>query len=338
MTKRVHTRRYEFINDFGELQQLLRCVGLVEKCGQGRVEIHGEVACGSEKFPILSLAFGADNPCLPTLLLCAGVHGLERVTTQVLGAWLWSVIHLLQWNRVFYQNMTGCRLLFYPLANPGGMFLGKRSNPKGVDLMRNAPVDADKNRLPLVGGHRLTPTLPWYRGKSGDTMELESRLLCEFVKRECFCSELCIALDVHSGFGLRDRIWFPFAGSTRPFPDVAIVYTLKHLLDQTYPNHPYVLEPQSQNYTAHGDLWDYLYNDYKAQQTGGHFIPLSLELGSWLWAFQNPRQLRSILGLFNPMAPNRLQPVMRRHILLFEFLLRAVQSPSWTYADEGKKP
>jgi hypothetical protein len=35
-----------------------------------------------------------------------------------------------------------------------------------------------------------------------------------------------------------------------------------------------------------------------------------------------------VLGLFNPIVPHRQQRVLRSHLLLFEFLLRAVHDHS----------
>ncbi|NBY19824.1 hypothetical protein EBQ74_06170 [bacterium] len=51
-------------------------------------------------------------------------------------------------------------------------------------------------------------------------------------------------------------------------------------------------------------------------------------MGSWLWVKKNFRQAFSVLGVFNPIAQHRLQRTLRRHLHLFDFLHRAVQSPS----------
>src|SRR5262249_35413796 len=155
-------------------------------------------------------------------------------------------------------------------------FWNQRSNPNGVDLMRNAPISADaKDVFPLVGGHRLSNKLPWYRGKKDEPMETEAFSLCRFVRRELFLSTFAISLDVHSGFGLKDRLWFPYARSKAPFKDIGHVYHLYQLLNRTYPNHIYHVEPQSQSYVTHGDLWDYLYEQHKLIKAGKVFLPLS---------------------------------------------------------------
>ena len=49
-------------------------------------------------------------------------------------------------------------------------------------------------------------------------------------------------------------------------------------------------------------------------------LPLTLEMSFWLWVRENLGQLFSGLGMFNLKLPNRLQPVLRRHLAWFEFL------------------
>ena len=87
------------------------------------------------------------------------------------------------------------------------------------------------------------------------------------------------------------------------------------------------MEPQAQAYTIRGDLWDHLYDSYGEAHGDGVFVPLTLEMGSWLWVRKNPVQALSALGPFNPVVPHRLRRTLRRHLLLFDFLYRAVASP-----------
>jgi hypothetical protein len=42
-------------------------------------------------------------------------------------------------------------------------------------------------------------------------MEKEAQALCRVVDQHLFNSPLSIALDLHSGFGIQDRLWFPYA-------------------------------------------------------------------------------------------------------------------------------
>jgi len=86
-------------------------------------------------------------------------------------------------------------------------------------------------------------------------------------------------------------------------------------------------ESEAEKQSYYGDLWDFLY--LRSLEHPGHtFLPLTLEIGSWLWVKKNPRQLISFSGLFNPLVPHRHQRAMRRHHLLLEFMMRAVRSSS----------
>jgi hypothetical protein len=147
---------------------------------------------------------------------------------------------------------------------------------------------------------------------------------------------LAIALDCHSGFGLQDRIWFPFAHRRAPMPALPELHALHAIFSATHARHPYVFEPQSAQYLTHGDLWDHLVLRNAARP--GVFLPLTLEMGSWLWVKKNPRQLFSRAGLFNPVVAHREQRVLRRHLPLLEFVLRAAVSHAhWLPAVEERE-
>jgi hypothetical protein len=215
--------------------------------------------------------------------------------------------------------------VFMPIVNPGGMMRGTRANPAGVDLMRNAPVDARDTVPFLVGGQRISAGLPWYRGRRGDPMEVESAALCDVVRRELHGRAFSLALDCHSGFGMRDRIWFPFAHRRGPIPHLAHLHALHEIFEQSNSHHQYVFEPQSRQYLAHGDLWDHLYL-LACERKDAVFLPLTLEMGSWRWVKKNPRQLFSRHGIFNPLIAHRQQRVLRRHLPLLDFTARAAAS------------
>ncbi|HEX6590921.1 MAG TPA: hypothetical protein VF050_02885, partial [Moraxellaceae bacterium] len=109
-------------------------------------------------------------------------------------------------------------------------------------------------------------------------------------------------------------------------PNLAEAFAVRALFNRSYPNHSfYIMEPQSFSYTTHGDLWDFLYDEFLARRHG-IFLPFTLEMGSWLWVKKNPRQLFSWFGHFNPILPHRLQRVLRRHLTLFDFLIAATAS------------
>lgn len=277
--------------------------------------------------PIMAFDFGSMRPDAPVFFLTGGVHGLERIGTRVIISFLKTLTHLAHWDSTTRHLLDRVRLCVVPIVNPVGMYLGRRSNGNGVDLMRNSPVESDEDRaLFLPAGHRVSRLLPWYRGALGAGLEVETSAIINFFESQFAQSPNIVALDVHSGFGAVDRLWFPYARTKTPFPNLREVFKLTHLLDSVYPHHIYRVEPQAASYTTHGDLWDYLY-DRRRLKNGGLFLPLTLELGSWLWIKKNPRQLFSALGIFNPLLPHRTSRILRRHLNLLDFLLRASASP-----------
>ena len=304
----------------GELERLL-------ELGRAHFEIRVEtvVPMGSQTLPVYSATLGNRSPEVPAVGFFGGVHGLERIGSEIVMAYMKSLLRRLSWDALLHRKLESLRLVFMPLVNPGGLLLGTRANPAGVDLMRNAPVDAIDKVPFLIGGQRYSKALPWYRGALGAPVEAEARALCAVVERELLPRPFSLALDCHSGFGLSDRIWFPFACSSQPIRHLAEIDALARLFDETYEHHRYLFEPQSGQYCAHGDLWDYLY-----LQTGEHpariFLPLTLEMGSWNWVRKNPRQLFSRHGIFNPQIEHRQQRVLRRHLGWMEFLGRAAYS------------
>lgn len=313
------------------LERLIRSLG-----AHARVNVEAVINYKDLEFPIYSLVIGTEDKSAPCIGIFGGVHGLERIGSEVVLAWMQTLSELLQWDQSLHKKLESTRLVFMPIVNPTGMFLTRRSNANGVDLMRNAPIEAEEKPAWLLGGQTISNQLPWFRGRTEtpEAMEPESRALADFVKREIFPSRVSLTIDVHSGFGSVDRLWFPFAKTTKPPPHIHEIMALKRILDRTYPNHIYRIEPQSKSYTTHGDLWDWLYVK-KNEMKNGIMIPWTLELGSWLWLKKNPRQLFSSLGAFNPIQPHRLQRILRRHLTLFDFFHRAVMSPEpWTKFDE----
>lgn len=303
-----------------ELEAIERLVDIAGARVQARVACR--VAVDGHDFPVPLITLGNPDPAVPALAVVAGVHGLERIGVSLAIDWLRSVVVRLRWDAALHRQLESLRLVFMPLVNPGGLWRGTRSNPRGVDLMRNAPVDSAERVPPLLGGHRISPWLPWYRGRAGAPMEPEAQALCDAMQAELAPRPFALSIDCHSGFGLEDRVWFPHAHTRRPPAHLPELLALADLLDETLPQHRYVVEPQSRQYLAHGDLWDWLYGQ-ACTRSGGPLLPLTLELGSWLWVKKNPRQALSRDGLFNPLIVHREARVMRRHALLFDFLLRA---------------
>jgi hypothetical protein len=304
---------------------------IIQQLGdRAQVEVLETISYRDQQFPIYSIALGSQRDDVPVIAYFGGVHGLEKIGTEVLLAYLQTLANLLDWDQELNRRLENARLLFVPIINPVGVFYGTRCNGNGVDLMRNAPIEG-VGKTKLYSGHRISPHLPWYRGEQA-VMEAEAQALCQVVRQQLQRSSLLIAMDLHSGFGIQDRLWFPYASRKTPFPSLAEAHALKALFDQCYPHHFYKIEPMSQEYVISGDLWDYLYDEFwQHNQQTDHFMPLTLEMGSWQWLRKNPMHLFLRHGLFHPVLPHRQQRILRRHLTLFDFLFRAALYPEkWT--------
>lgn len=318
------------------LPELLRLEQLISAYSNTlKVNVLTRLVHDDQVLPVHSVALGNSAVNAPVVALVGGVHGVERIGTQILLVFLENLSKRLQWDASLHEELKHLRLVFVPLLNPVGMAQGRRANGNGVDLMRNAPLDAREQAAWMVGGQRLSHHLPWYRGEVDTPMQYEAQALCTLVEQYLFPAPFSMVLDVHSGFGVRDRLWFPFAGSTEPPEHLAEISALSDLLDDTFPHHHYLMEPQFGHYLSHGDLWDFLYLR-SLEQPERVFLPLTLEIGSWLWVKKNPRQMSTFSGLFNPLVPHRRQRTLRRHHMLLEFLMHATRSvPAWL--PEGKR-
>lgn len=318
-----------------ELQLLEELVAISTKeIGSGdpllKMQLLCEVNYKNKTYPIYSFVIGSPNPELPTLGLFGGVHGLERVGTQVVLQYLKSLLSELKWNTILRESLQHYRIVSIPLINPVGMAHLKRSNGRGVDLMRNAPVESDRGEFyKIYRGHKLGPYLPWFRGFG--EMEVEARALSYFVEKEMFQSRASLAIDFHSGFGMKDRLWYPYAKTKTDFPLKKEAQNIADLLNLTHAHHIYHIEAQSDSYTTHGDLWDYLFdkhhNEYK-KENDNLFIPWTLEMGSWIWLKKNPAQIFKRDGVFNPLVKHRLDRTLRRHFVLIDFFTKLIRNRS----------
>ena len=320
---------------FPELQQL-ECI--IEKLGdRAQTTIIERIVFKGREFPIHCITLGSEQPDVPVLAFFGGVHGLEKIGSQVILSYLETISHLLDWDQEFLARLEKSRLVFIPLVNPVGVYMGTRCNGNGVDLMRNAPIEGI-GVTRIFSGQRFSPHLPWYRGDPLN-MEKEALAVCRVVEQQLFNAPLSIAFDLHSGFGLQDRLWFPYASSKTPFAFLAEIYALKTQLDRSYQHHIYKIEPTSNEYMINGDLWDYLFDEFKLQNNEERvFLPLTLEMGSWLWLRKSPLHLFSRHGLFHPLLPHRQQRIFRRHFALFDFLHRSLLYPEkWTPLTPEKK-
>lgn len=299
------------------------------RAGSAHFEVQSvaEVHTAGPSFELFTAAIGSRDPLAPAIGFFGGIHGLERIGTQLILNYMRALLSRLDWDTLLQQQLQNVRLVFMPIVNPGGMWAHKRANPRGVDLMRNAAQRAE-SRVPfLAGGQTMSPLLPWYCGRPGAPMETESTALLKVVREQLASRPFSLALDCHSGYGFDDSIWFPYAKTRRLMAHLPEMFALKTMLEQAMPHHDYSFEPQSNQYLLHGDLWDHAYEHTPA----GHvFLPMTLELGSWLWIRKNPRQLFSRHGIFNPIKAHRIKRVLRRHVDLLDFLTRAAYAaPGW---------
>ncbi len=282
-----------------------------------------ELTFNHHTFPLHHFWFGSSKPDAPVIFYIGGVHGVERIGAQVVIGFLETLKQRLRWDSSFIQLLKQIRIHCLPIINPVGLNLGLRSNGNGVDLMRNAPVNAKSKTLFLIGGQRISRRIPWYRGNAL-TMEAESLAVNQLVLQEAQTAPLTLILDVHSGYGFRDRLWFPLAASQEAIEHLPEYVAQKELLTHTYPHLDYIFEPQSRRYCTHGDLWDHVY--LEALSRNQLVMPLTLEMGSWRWVKKNPFQAMNRSGFFNPVKPHRIRREMRRHLVLMDCLLRATQS------------
>lgn len=264
-----------------------------------------------------------------TLILVGGVHGLERIGSQLCVSMLEKYYQLSTWDQIFLEKLEHFRLVIIPFVNPVGIHNRTRSNPNGVDLMRNAPILATEKVPFLAGGQTITNKLPWFRGNP-DKMEPESEFLISQITTESYKSKFTVSLDIHSGFGMNDQIWFPWAFTKKPFPKLDFMTLMMEKFEQIFPYHIYTIEPQSKVYCTHGDLWDYILHE---KVNSLNMIPLTLELGSWIWVKKNPFQIFKLDGLFNPIKKHRIRRTIRRHQLFIDFLMRFL---IYTQSDQFK--
>lgn len=292
-----------------------------------------EIEDEAKTYPIYTFSMGSTDPESPVVFITGGVHGIERIGAQLAWSLLKTTLDRLLWDESLRLLFTKIRLVVVPLLNPFGYENYRRSNKNGVDLMRNSPINATEKVPFLLGGHRYTSKLSWYRGQE-NKLELENEALASIFKTEAELSACVIAVDFHSGFGMKDRLWFPFSYTKKPFDNLAEMHALSHLFEQTHPYHIYQIEPQSEGYLLNGDMWDYLYLEFIKNNKKGVFLPITLEMGSWSWVRKNPLQLLSRQGVFNPIKEHRIKRTYRRHTLLFDFLLKAAYSNKiWSQLD-----
>ena len=87
-----------------------------------RVTTVHQVPMGQISLPIHVIELGSQSPNAPVIGFFGGVHGVERIGSQVLMSWLHSLIHRLQWDDQLHRRLEKVRLVFMPMINPGGIW------------------------------------------------------------------------------------------------------------------------------------------------------------------------------------------------------------------------
>jgi hypothetical protein len=285
------------------------------------------------RFPIHALEIGTEKAIKRNPVgIVAGVHGLETVGIRILLDFLEYIIYKKSPGYMSEIEKGKVGLVVIPIVNPGGVARKTRSNPAGIDLMRNSGVEAESAPL-LFGGQRLSSKLPYYRGNS---LEPESRALYRFVHQYFYPTKDAImpVLDVHSGFGTIDHVWWPYAGTKRPCMDTPVYEKMANYFKTVKKHSRFKFGPQSETYTTHGDLWDKFYDHYLEKVLASQpklkskFLPLTLEVGTWSDIKENPSKLFRKRGIFNPARENKFETITTYREFLRDFVLLGQSAPS----------
>ncbi|MGV2989362.1 DUF2817 domain-containing protein [Vibrio sp. E150_011] len=293
---------------------------------------------GDHNLPLYMLSMGNEDPTAPCLILTGSIHGVEKIGSQIILSFIRNLLKRLQWDKRLSEALDKIKIITVPVVNPWGVALNTRANHNGVDLMRNAPINSHNTKYQLYAGQTISARLPWYRGNPDD-MEQELKVLSSHILNISKHARSTIVLDLHIGFGTRDRLWFPFAHHKHPPHNLHQFYLLYSIFRKSYPQYElYQFEPQCHQYTTHGDFWDWMHLKHYETSTNP-FVPLTLELGSWLWVKKNPMQLLKFSQLFHPTKPHRIKRVQRRHSALLGYLTQVLDNELLTNmsADEQSR-
>ncbi|MFZ4480687.1 MAG: M14 family zinc carboxypeptidase, partial [Rhodoferax sp.] len=109
-----------------ELVALERIIELGAGWIQSRLVCDVSVPDGSS-YPVYVITLGNPAPEVPAVGYFGGVHGLERIGSGVVIAYLQSLVMRLQWDSTLHRQLESVRMVFMPIVNPGGMAMGTRA-------------------------------------------------------------------------------------------------------------------------------------------------------------------------------------------------------------------
>lgn len=322
-TKDLESVKTKF-QEMKQAPELLQLKRLEKRFGEIIIlEKLGEVEHKGYKSPINAFFIShRPRPELPTIAFFSCFHGVEWIGSRVLVNFIEHLIREITWDEDIKSVTDRVNICGVPIVNPIGKIEHYRSNGNGIDLMRNAPVEAER-ALPLLGGQRLSRHLPWYRGKG---FEKENDIVVKFLDDYVFPSNFKMTIDIHSSFLRGSRIWIPYAsGKKMPEKEAKVFWQVRKTLNSIYKYNPYKYEKQEHIYKTHGDFWDYNFDRHN-ELYKGTYLPLTLEISSWNWSLRNIFRRWSMEALFNPFDTKESNSEYIKHIMVFDFLIRFVKN------------
>src|ERR1700757_2954106 len=102
---------------FSKLPELFELERIIEDGARHQLQSRQlcEVETAGHKLPIYALTLGNPAPDIPAVGFFGGIHGLERIGTQVLLVFLRSLLARLRWDPMLHRQLESVRLVFMPL-------------------------------------------------------------------------------------------------------------------------------------------------------------------------------------------------------------------------------
>lgn len=147
----LHTASHEILLELQQIEKIIK----QDNHQYLSTEVLTQIPYKQWTLPIYALTLGNKSVNAPCMTFVGGIHGLERIGTQVVLTFLQTLLMRFRWDLTFEDLLQIVKIIFLPLINPVGMINHTRSNGQKVDLMRNAPVDCDEKAIWLGGGASL---------------------------------------------------------------------------------------------------------------------------------------------------------------------------------------
>ena len=88
---------------FPELEQLER---IIDRLGdKAHTQIIEKIDHKKHKFPIHCITLGSTNPDAPVLAFFGGVHGLEKIGSEVILSYMETISELLDWDEELMSRL-----------------------------------------------------------------------------------------------------------------------------------------------------------------------------------------------------------------------------------------